>query len=61
MLIPYILADPDYYNIDQDSIASTYAILGGYSSWITFMLTLATGALLDTMGRKIPLMIGFIL
>jgi hypothetical protein len=53
--------DPDYYNLDDDTLSSEYANLEGYTTAIILSLSFIIGAIMDQSGRYFPLITGLLL
>ena len=57
----FILTDPKYYAIDEDEIGGKLGTISAYVEIVVIVEGLFMGPLFDTLGRKIPLVLGFLL
>ncbi len=56
----YILQSPDYYNVPDDQVGTITGDCGFYAEITVVMLDMILGVIFDTVGRKAPVVIGFI-
>ena len=57
--VSFILEDPDYYNISSKEIGSKLAPINMWGEAITILQSMYLGPVIDAYGRKIPLVLGF--
>jgi len=57
--VTFILEDPNYYNLSKKEVAANMGTIGMISETINVFFQLVAGVLIDTFGRKVPLIIGF--
>lgn len=55
---PFILTDPEYYDVPQEKLASTTGDISAYSELVLVGLQAFLGILFDVAGRRWPLVIG---
>ena len=59
--VTVILKDPAYYDVPKDQLASELGIIATWAEVITMIFYLFLGVIFDTLGRKIPVLLGFLL
>lgn len=59
--VSFILQDPDYYHIDPKDIGTVTGNLAYKGEIFVILTSLLAGPILDTLGRKIPLIIGYLI
>ena len=57
----FILRDPNYYAIDENEIGGDLGTISAYVEVIVIIEGLFMGPLFDTLGRKVPMVMGFLL
>lgn len=57
----FILKSPDYYNVPNDKLGSVIGIVGFYAELSVVFANIIMGIVYDTIGRKIPMFLGFTL
>ena len=58
--LSFIVADPDYYNV-RENLGKTMGDIGFYSELYILFQATWTGVVIDTFGRKIPTVVGFVI
>ena len=56
----FILKDPHYYDVKPDEIGSVTGALSAYAEITVIIFDLFLGVIFDTVGRIIPIVLGFI-
>ena len=59
--VTFILEDPNYYNLSSDEVGANLGYIGMISEVFVIVLELFMGVIIDTIGRKAPLVIGLII
>ena len=54
----YLLKDPDCYGVDANSAGSMVGTLSFYAYLVCFIFDLGLGTIMDTFGRKVPIIVG---
>jgi MFS family permease len=59
--LTFILKSPEYYHVDPSEVGKTAGDCGFYAELFVIAFDMVLGVLFDTVGRKIPTVIGFML
>jgi MFS family permease len=55
-----ILEDPDYYNVGKSEIGAKVGVINSWSEGFVIMEVVVLGPIMDTFGRKLILIVGFL-
>ena len=58
--ISFILTDPNYYGVKSDDIGTVEGNVAYQGEAFVIITSLITGPILDTVGRKIPVILGYL-
>jgi len=58
--VTFILEDPNYYNLTSSEVGANLGYNGSIAEVAVIILELFIGVILDTFGRKVPLVVGFV-
>jgi len=58
--VTFILEDPNYYNLSASEVGANLGFIGSIAEICVIILEMFMGVILDTFGRKVPLVIGFL-
>ena len=57
---PFILKNPDYYNVPEGELGSVIGATGSYAELSVIIFDLFIGVIFDTVGRVLPVLVGLI-
>lgn len=57
----FILKDKNYYDVNKDELGSDLGKIGMWAEVVTLVFYFFLGPIFDTFGRKVPIVLGFLL